>query len=395
MLFDHLNKLSANLISSAQKGSLSQSILLIGPEGIGKFALIMELTKALLCENDHSACGNCQSCKDVIRFYHPDFLFAFPFPNIRPESKKVTIFSFSDPVSSNARYSEDTRDEVELFKKSKLENPYAILDFEKKENIPVEVIKDLIHALTRRPFRGGRRVVAILDIDKMAFGAADLFLKTVEEPPENTHLLLTTSRPDLLFPTLLSRTHRITVPPVPQDILVKSLIEKLGVQDDYASYLARASGGSLGMSVRLHESDIKDRRDKIVGFFARLLSGAPMNALIYDINNAYTGNLKAGIKIGFDEIKMDFEIIESIIHDIYLIGENGLENHLINTDIAGNLKRLNRPEREVLDIWSSCNAETSRACLVNNVAANSAMVFLYLSFAQAMRDLTMPKYKLP
>ena len=99
-------------------------------------------------------------------------------------------------ASSGAKFSEDTYDEIERFKEAKLSNPYTIVDFDKKENIPVELVKDMMRTLSRKPLRGQRRVAAVLDIDKMAFGAADLFLKTVEEPPADTHVILTTSRPE-------------------------------------------------------------------------------------------------------------------------------------------------------------------------------------------------------
>ncbi len=222
-MMDHLERLSKTLSDAARSGNLSQSLLLVGRPGIGKFFLVTDIARVLLCERDMSGCGKCSSCKEVNKLYHPDFPLLFPFPNLRPESRKMTVFPFSDPVSSGAKFSEDTHDEIERFKETKLSDPYAIVDFDKKENIPVELVKDLMRTLSRKPLRGQRRVAAVLDIDKMAFGAADLFLKTVEEPPVNTHVILTTSRPDLLMPTLLSRAHMIKVPPAPPDRLEEYL----------------------------------------------------------------------------------------------------------------------------------------------------------------------------
>ncbi len=386
----HLEKLSKTLSDSARKGNLSQSLLLVGRQGIGKFSLVMDIARVLLCEKDMSGCGKCSSCREVNKLNHPDFPLLFPFPNLRPESKKMIVFPFSDPVSSSAKFSEDTHDEIERFKEAKLSNPYTIVDFDKKENIPVELVKDMMRTLSRKPLRGQRRVAAVLDIDKMAFGAADLFLKTVEEPPADTHVILTTSRPDLLLPTLLSRAHLIKIPPAPPEKLEKYLTEKLGINKNEVSYLTRISGGSPGGAIHLYESDITRRRDMVMTFFEKLLKRADTNLLVDEVNRRY------GLgRVSYDEVKLDFEIMESIIHDLHLARENRLDNHMINVDIKKKLLNLECPDLEVLNIWKKCCAETKQGCLVNNVAAGTGMIFFYISCAEAMRNSVGPKFKLP
>jgi DNA polymerase III subunit delta' len=387
---EHLKMLSRQLCDAARKGTLSQSVLFVGKEGTGKSSLVYDLAMTLLCENDMTACGKCSACQETARLYHPDFLLLFPFPNLRPESKKLTIFQFSDPISSNAKFSEETRDAVAEFKQALLEDPYKLADFEKKENIPVEVVKDLIYALSKKPLRNGRRVIGILNIDKMAFGAADLFLKTVEEPPQNTHLFLTTSRPDLLYPTLLSRTQRIKVPPVPEEQVQAILKERINIGAKESLYLARMSGGSPGMAVHLYEHEVLARREIMFGLFSRLLAKEKVSFLVNDIQQIF-----GGYKYRYDDIKIDFDIIETLIHDLYLSGQNRLDNHFINVDIKAKLADIKPPEREVLDIWSSCCARTRQAVTVNNVSADAAMIFFYISCAEALENLTRPKFTLP
>jgi DNA polymerase III delta prime subunit len=387
---EHLRNLSENLSETARKGNLNQSILLVGKEGSGKFALLMDLAMTLLCENDRSGCGECSSCRQVARLRHPDFLLLFPFPNIRPESKKQTVFHFSDPVSSSARFSEETRDTVEEFRQKKLSDPFYLPNYEKREIIPVEVVKDLIGSLAKKPLEGGRRVVGVLNIEKMAFGAADLFLKTVEEPPQNTHLILATARPDLLYSTLLSRTQRIKVPPMPEEAVFIMLKERLGQDDETTTYLARLGGGSPGLAVCLYENELLERREKVLAIFLKLLAGNPIGEIIGDIESQY-----GGFKSKYDDIKFDFQIIETIIHDLYFVGENDLDNHLINFDIRVKFRKIKPPAREVLDIWNDCCAETRRACGVNNVAADAGMMFFYISCAEAMAGGARPKYTLP
>jgi DNA polymerase-3 subunit delta' len=387
---DHLNKTRSLLAEAARNGSLSQSLLLVGPRGSGRFSIVMDLARSLLCEKDRSGCGKCSSCREVDRLYHPDFLLLFPFPNLRPESKKVTVFPFSDPTGSGARFSEETQEEVERFRETKMADPFAVVDFQKRENIPVDVVKDLIRSLSRKPLKGGRRVAAVLEIDMMAYGAADLFLKTVEEPPSDTHLILTTSQPDLLLPTLLSRTHVVRIPPAPVEELTGHLMERIEVDEGTAAYLSRLSGGSPGRAIHLYEGDVVSRRDVIMRFFESLCGGSNVNQLIDDVNGEY------GLGgISYDDIRIEFDIMESVIHDLYLLNENGLDNHLVNVDIREELSALGRPGIEVLDIWKACCAETRRACLVNNVAAGTAMMFFYISCADALEGPSELKFKLP
>jgi DNA polymerase-3 subunit delta' len=387
---DYLNNTRNLLIEAARNGSLSQSLLLAGPRGIGRFSIVMDLARALLCEKDRAGCGQCSSCKDVDRLYHPDFLLLFPFPNLRPESKKVTVFPFSDPTGSGARFSEETQEEVERFREAKMADPFAVVDFQKRENIPVDVVKDLIRSLSRKPLKGGRRVAAVLEVDRMAFGAADLFLKTVEEPPLDSHLILTTSQPDLLLPTLLSRTHVIKIPPAPVEELTGHLMDRVAVDEGTAAYLSRFSGGSPGRAVYLYDGDVVSRRQVIMKYFTSLAGGSDVNRLIDEVNSEY------GVGgISYDDAKIDFDIMESVIHDLYMLNENGLDNHLVNVDIKEDLSALGHPGIEVLDIWKACCAETRRACLVNNVAAGTAMMFFYISCADALQGPSELNFKLP
>jgi DNA polymerase III delta prime subunit len=387
---EHLRPLAEQLRQSARAGNLNQSILLVGKEGIGKFALVMDLVITLLCENDHTGCGECPSCRQVAKLNHPDFLLLFPFPNVKPESRKHTLFHFSDPVGSSARFSEETRDLVEEFRARKLEDAFFLPNYEKREIIPAEVVKDLIASLAKKPLRGGRRVVGVLDVDKMAFGAADIFLKTVEEPPANTHLILTTSRPDLLYATLLSRTQRFKVPLVPEEEVVSILGERLKLDEKTTQYLARLGGGSPGLAVCLYENGLLERRGKVLESFMKLLSGAPIGDIIVDVESQY-----GGFKTKYYDVKFDFQVIETIIHDLYFVGQNGLDKRLINIDIKKDFERLRPPAREVLDIWNECCAETRRACGVNNVAADAGMMFFYIACAEALATGARPKYTLP
>jgi DNA polymerase-3 subunit delta' len=362
-----------NIIRQGKRG---QAILLIGREGIGKYALASFAAARFLCQNDNTACGECTSCRSISRNNHPDYLLVFPFPNLASESKKNTLFHFSDPMTSDARYSDSTADEVERFRAEKAEDPYRVVAFKKKGNIPVAVVRDLIRAVSKRPMLGQRRAVVICDIDRMAFGAADLFLKTVEEPPEDSLVILTTSQPQALLPTLLSRTNKITLTPVGDDTIGKYL-QQYDLSEGLDFYI-RFSGGSPGMALKAYEDDLLEVRKELWSIVGGFVDGKGLPQTIEKLRRKYqwAGN--------YDEVRRDFDILEKILRDIY-ITKMGLDNKLVNIDIKKEIENCARsaPAPEVLKEWFSILGKASRVNRINNVSADIAFIGAFIEFERA------------
>jgi hypothetical protein len=353
-------------------GKRGQAVLLTGRPGIGKFAMAIHMAYRFLCQDDNRGCGKCFSCRSISKFNHPDFLLVFPFPNISPESKKNTVFHFSDPVISDARYSNDTLDEVNKYLDEKSNDPYRIISFPKKGNIPVEVIKDLIRAIGKKPMLGERRAVVVCDVDQMAFGAADLFLKTVEEPPEDSLVILTSSKPHILLPTLLSRTLKIPLNPVSND-LIKSYLEKQGADGSYDFYI-RFSSGSPGLALKAYEEDIVGRRDKLWKITSEFIEKRSLTKTTEALQRRYQ-------RPDYDAVRSDFDIMEKILRDIY-ISKLGLEKKLINIDIKDRIKNVARmaPSTGVLKRWFEILAKASKVHGVNNVSADIAFIGMFIEF---------------
>ena len=353
-------------------GKRGQAILLTGRPGIGKFALASYMANRFLCQDDNKGCGKCYSCRSISNLNHADYLLVFPFPNISPESKKNTLFHFSDPVTSDARYSNDTLDEVNRFLTEKSIDPYRIVSFAKKENIPVEVIKDLIRAIGKKPMLGERRAVVICDIDRMAFGAADLFLKTVEEPPEDSLIILTSSRPHFLLPTLLSRTLKIPLGPV-SDNLIKRYLEEQRANGSNDFYI-RFSSGSPGMALKACEEGLIERRDKLWKIISEFIEKPSLEKTIEVLQRRYQWP-------DYDSVRGDFDVMEKILRDIY-IAKLGLEKNLINIDIKDRIMAVARkaPSENALQRWFEIITRASRVHGVNNVSADIAFIGMFIEF---------------
>lgn len=357
------------------QGKRGQALLLTGPPGIGKYAIANYTAARFLCTGGNTACGTCFNCRSLINRNHPDFLLVFPFPNLASESKKNALFHFSDPVNSDARFSDSTVEEFNRFLSEKADDPYRIVSYKKKGNIPVSVIKDLIRATAKKPMLGGRRAIVVCDIDQMAFGAADLFLKTVEEPPEDSLIILTTSQPHALLPTLLSRTIRIALTPISDD-LIRQYFETRGLDGELEFYI-RYSSGSPGQAYKTYEDDSIVRRDELWRLFSGYAKGTGLPEVIDNLRFKYQW-------AGFDDVRQDFSIMEKILRDLY-IAKMGLDNRLTNIDIKAKIMECAQaaPSPEVLRRWFKILAKASRVHRINNVAADIAFVGAFIEFDKA------------
>jgi DNA polymerase III subunit delta' len=192
-----------------RRGRLGHAYLFAGPAGIGKHLFADELAKALLCEGKDGrleACDRCPSCKQFEAGVHPDFAYA-----ARPEES------------------------LEL---------------------PIEAIRELCRTFGLKPARGRGKVAILDNADDLNDAAANCFLKTLEEPPERSALLLIATNPDLQLPTIVSRCQTVRFQPLaPQS--VKEILQAHGLEDPaLVDRLARLSNGSPGQALALGDPEL-------------------------------------------------------------------------------------------------------------------------------------------
>ena len=140
----------------------------------------------------------------------------------------------------------------------------------RKDGVP-----SLEDALRYRPRLGGRRVAVLLDADLMLADAQGALLKTAEEPPPDTHLVLTATDPSALLPALRSRCRLLRLPPLDPEA-ARGRLAALGLADEEAALLTRAVGSAEAV-----EDLTDDERAFLLErapAFARWLAGADPEA---------------------------------------------------------------------------------------------------------------------
>ena len=186
------------------RGTLPSSLLLQGPRGVGKQQLALWLGRLVLCENtDRAPCGDCRACRMAMRVQHPDLHWIFPRPRLKD----------TDPDLDDVR--EDLADAIadRLRAGGVYEPPGG------DEGIFIATVRLIVRTAALAPAMGRRKVFVIGDAERMVAQegtefAANAFLKLLEEPPADTTIVLTSSEPGALLPTIRSRVVAIRVAPL-------------------------------------------------------------------------------------------------------------------------------------------------------------------------------------
>jgi DNA polymerase III subunit delta' len=252
-LFGH-EALRQRLRDTAQRGRLPGSILLHGRRGVGKQRLALWLGQVLLCTGEGGRpCGVCQHCKYSSALVHPDLHWYFPRPRLKD----------TDPDAETVR--DDYRDAIA----ERVERRGLYAPADGTEAIFVAAVRALLQQATLSPALARRKVFILGDAERMvpqegSEQAANAFLKLLEEPLADTTLILTSSEPGALLPTVRSRVVAIRVPPLPEasvrqflaDAAVTTAIGESGAPAslDERVRLAQGAPGALLAATGLREA---------------------------------------------------------------------------------------------------------------------------------------------
>ena len=144
--------------------------------------------------------------------------------------------------------------------------------------IRIEQVRDVQAALRYRVERG-KKVVVVDQAEKLIPAAANAFLKTLEEPPADSIIILITSRAPELLPTILSRCHRVNFSPIPAFELATALSGVHSISQEDGLALARLSGGSMGSALRYLGGGAHEKRREVLSKLGSLATGDAMGAL--------------------------------------------------------------------------------------------------------------------
>lgn len=299
------------LARAVARGTLPPSLILAGPDGVGKRLAATALAQALNCEAPVrggtpentsgdggplpiDACGRCRVCDRIARDAHPDVL---------------------------------------------------LLGAEADVAITVDEVRRVVGEARYRPFEGRRRVLIINDADRLVPQAQNALLKTLEEPPAAAQFLLVTSRSDRLLATVRSRCQRISFGHLGTRELAELLVRCHGYEESAARAAASAAGGSAGRAVQLASGELAAARDAALALLTAVARGRDARGRLEGAKRLLDrqGGGAAGGKARRADLAHRLRALASLLRDITLLASGADRAVLANPDLHDRFAALAPP----------------------------------------------------
>lgn len=309
-----------NIITQLQNTVTSERVagayLFVGEQGIGKETVALYFSNLILCESTtigDAPCGECRACRKIKNGNHPDLRI------IRPDGAQIKI----------------------------------------------DQMRELQQQIVYQPLEGTRKIYIIANTEKMNDSAANSLLKTLEEPPAASTIILLTENLKTMLPTIRSRCQILTFYPLPTEELSKALLEHLSIDADEASAAAILSRGVVGQAITLIEKGITE-------------SGTVPKIMMET-------ELLAAFRLA-EEFENEQEKLDELItwyRDLMLVQQDAPKEYITHTDATAQLQILvpryseNRLQRAIKTVF-----QTKMLIQKTNVPKTHALEVMCLKLIQ-------------
>jgi len=383
------DKVIQSLARSIAEGRVANTYLFAGPAGVGKRTTAFDMARVLLCERpkDGIACGSCPSCKRTAHFpeIHPSLL-AFqdvltPSAVVRGEMMHIAgceeaqyldamtalsdlgLIEFS-PSAGQGPEQVDCyeRSQSAVFERadSKVVSIAAIdrtIDLIQKGGrrevdprlirlaehifrntteglyqgtIKIWAIRNLLQQrLATRPLLGPRHVCIIDDAHKMQEPAQNCLLKTLEEPPLGTVIIIVSENPSALLPTILSRCQLANFERLPTGSIERFLTERRGLAPEIAPVVASFASGSLGRAILVDPDELTKRRTAAASVVDCVI-GRRLEALFAAVDTAVGGAESSRAKRRQSALEL-LDMLAVLVRDAIVRREGDSDSKLISS----------------------------------------------------------------
>lgn len=327
-------------------GRIPGGLLFAGEEGVGKKLFALELAKALNCRapvEEVEACDACPSCARIERSKFPEYASD-------TDNKEKIIWSEHTDVG--------------------IVRPFNRL-------IRVAQMRELEREANFRPYEGRARVFLIEDAERLNESSSNALLKTLEEPPATSHLILITSRPAQLLLTIRSRCQMIRFAPL--DIAeieshLRALNPKLSKNE--ASLAAHLARGSIGRALSTDLAAYVEQRKAMLDVLEALAVTGDRARLLRAAEELCDAKRK-------EEYEPRLGVLETLIHDVWTLSLGAKAGAIANQDLGEKLALIGaRLESRRAARWLG-EIEEHRRRLEVNINRKVATDALFLAMADS------------
>jgi DNA polymerase-3 subunit delta' len=346
------NRAAVALLNGAiDQGRVSHAYLFTGPDRVGKRTMAVDFARALNCNTEEAIapastdpkasvpCETCSACDRIARMSHPD----------------VQLLTALSQTSKDA----DAR------------------SAQRRVMIGIDLIIDLQADAMLKPYEGRAKVFIIDDAHRMSPEASNALLKTLEEPPDSVHILLTAPSVELLPETIASRCHVVKLRSVPANEIEDALVNRFDVAREEARTLSKLSMGAPGWAIAAsRDPSLLDARRQAVYRIVDVLASDLADRFDYAFE--MTREFRQNRATALEEVARWLEILR----DVAML-QNGLRENVIfddRTDELGELAHALTPS----DVAQAASAvgKTRDALMLN--------AFPQLAFDGMMLELPTP-----
>ncbi len=269
-------------------GKIPHAFLFTGIEGIGKKKAAVSFAKALNClEGNGDFCDSCLSCSKIDRMIHPDV------QQIEPDEKP---------------------------------------DDDKKKEGQIGRIRRLQREIAYKPLEGKKKVVIINDAEKLNSEAANCFLKTLEEPVDDTIIILISKNFASMLSTVVSRCQKVSFMPL-GDAEISGLLKDMGIDKEASAQVLSHAQGSVKRALFLLESDFLSKRAEVGRYFSLLPKSKFETA--YDLSGLINDDQGRALL---------FEFLQTWYRDVLFVMEGLSDSVIYNQDFLEVISRMAKIE---------------------------------------------------
>lgn len=277
------------LTRAIEQDRLPHAMIFSGPEGVGKCTLALLVAQYLNCPSPapNGPCDSCSTCKRIRAVLECRYL--------KCESPKEDGFCGSCPA---CRIRTRRHPDIHLVEPD-------------GKNIRIEQVRELIGEIAFQPVEARYRVVILDPAEKMSAPAHHSLLKTLEEPPSRTVIVLVTTNPYMLLETIRSRSRMLQFGEIPQNQIEQHLVDHEGRTAEEARLAAALSGGSMAAALDFNTKEYLDMRKQALQFITLILR-----------RGRFSDASALAAQVGKDKqsFPLWIESVTALLRDIYYAG---------------------------------------------------------------------------
>lgn len=344
------------LINSLIKGNISHAYIFAGPDEVGKKLTALTFAKTLNCINGkEDSCEECLSCKKINSLNHPDLSI------IRKEDENTKINTIGDIKRDFGDEDED----------------------KESRTIKIGAIRELQRRLSLKPYEGKRKVAIIDNAEDMITASSNAFLKTLEEPPGETVIILITSNMHSLLPTVVSRCQVIKFNPLSDEHIKEILIKNYKFSENDASIMSSLSKGRLGSALTADYKELCKYREDVLKMIKSSIRG--------DLEYIFTESKRLSKEK--EELPEFLDSVIDLLRDAVIINGTGIDEGVINKDVSDKIKEFSSGLHIQYILNMVDTVQQTKSLLKRNANPQLAIETMMMSLAASKANLMTGGYR--